>query len=67
MGPSLSTADACSEPPDSVCGEAQAEETSFLNRFRLVGLQQWSPQMVPSPKQPLSSCSAQVQSHELVE
>ena len=67
MGPSLSAVDVCSEPLDWVSGEAQAEETSFLKRFRLVGLQQWSPQMVPSPKQPLSSCSAQVQSQELVE
>jgi len=67
MGPSLSAADACSEPPDCVCDEAQAEETSLLKRFRLAGLQQWSPQMVPSPKQPLSSCSAHVQSQELVE
>ena len=67
MGPSLSAVDVCSEPADGVCGEAQAEETSFLKRFRLVGLQQWSPQMVPSPTQPRSSCSVHVQSHELVE
>ena len=65
MGPSLPAGEKGFET-ERVFGDDQAEATASLKRFRFAGSQQWFPQMVPSLEQPLSSCSAQVQSQELV-
>ena len=65
MGPLLPAGEVGSEA-ERVFGDDQAEATASLKRFRFAGSQQWFPQMVPSLKHPLSSCSAQVQSQELV-